>query len=118
VQDFPPWERISNWIAGGAAILAGLVWGDVRKRIADLERKVDEKVDVIAFDKRGLKIDELTRHYHETSVTIARFAEQLARLVSDADSEKETRKRSNEAIMREFGEVKKSIQQRAARERK
>lgn len=57
------WKDVVTWVAGGAVTLIGLVWADNKRRVDNLEAKVDKinegKVDQDEFDRQRDHIAKL-----------------------------------------------------------
>lgn len=58
------------------------------------------------------KVQTLEKNDREKEVMLTEHKAQIDRLVSDAESEKDTRRRANEAIMAEFKELRKGKNER------
>lgn len=45
------WTKAATWVAGGAATLAGLVWGDMKRRVNNVEKELKSKAEKLELDR-------------------------------------------------------------------
>lgn len=104
--------------AGALAIMGGYVWLRRDQDIQDITKTMQTKASIEmveelrgdmreSLDKIAEKVDRISDDERTTAVTLAEIRTQMARLVSNAESEKGTRARSDERIERLFfGEIR------------
>ena len=89
-----------------AIVFGAQVWLDMRRRVELVEaRKAEhDEVDELRTELRSLAEDVKRGNdaTHIINVSMARLIEQVARIVSDIESEKRTRAESSKALMDEI----------------
>jgi hypothetical protein len=92
------------------------VWLDLRRRTEKNEHEKAERseVDELRTELRMLADDsrKASNSTHQINVAIARLTEQIARVVSDIESEKRTRAESSKALLEEIRRSEATILQR------
>jgi septal ring factor EnvC (AmiA/AmiB activator) len=105
--------QILTGVVSVAVLFGATLWKGLERRMDNLEKdKANrEEVDELRDELHLLSSD--VRKSNDTSnqlnVAIARITEQMARVVSDIESEKRTRSDANKAIMAAIRETKEDI---------
>jgi septal ring factor EnvC (AmiA/AmiB activator) len=105
--------QILTGVVSVAVLFGATLWKGLERRMDNLEKDKANREDVDELRDELHLLSSDVRKSNDTSnqlnVAIARITEQMARVVSDIESEKRTRSDANKAIMAAIRETKEDI---------